>query len=147
MNQKKDNFPEHDLRDSFLEDLNALYSPPEVDWDVMDRAVMGQAHRILLQRRRRWIYWPTAAAAVILIAAGLLLMQYQPEKPPLAGIAAEDVDQNGRVDILDAFKLAKMVQSATVPEGRWDMNHDGAVNQQDVDIVAQAAVTVQKEML
>ncbi len=59
----------------------------------------------------------------------------------------EDVDQNGHGDILDAFQLAKMVQSTNPPDIRWDMNADGAVNREDVDIVANAAVNLRKDVL
>ena len=62
-------------------------------------------------------------------------------KPPAA---QGDVDRNGRVDILDAFKLARHIESAGAVEGKWDMNGDGQVNREDVDIVAFAAVRLDK---
>jgi len=147
MYKKNDNLPEFKLRDDFSDDLKGLFEPPDADWTATDRAVMDRAHQVLLpRRRRRWGYWQ-AAAAVLLIGAGLVLMQFNPEKPAGPMAAREDVDGSGRVDILDAFRLAKAVQADAAPEGQWDMNGDGAVNQQDVDIVAQAAVAVRKEML
>jgi hypothetical protein len=44
------------------------------------------------------------------------------------------------VDILDAFKLAKSIESTEPIEKEWDINGDGLVNSSDVDLVASAAV-------
>jgi len=48
------------------------------------------------------------------------------------------------VDILDAFKLARHVESAGAVEAKWDFNADGLVNRKDVDAVASAAVRLDK---
>ena len=53
-----------------------------------------------------------------------------------------DLDGNGRVNILDAFVLARHVESAAVPRGQWDLNGDGLVDRNDVDLVAMAAVAL-----
>ena len=55
-----------------------------------------------------------------------------------------DIDGNGRVDILDAFKLARDIESAEKAEMKWDINGDGFVNRSDVDFVAFAAVRLDK---
>jgi len=57
---------------------------------------------------------------------------------------ASDIDENGRVDILDAFKLARHIESAEVREAKWDINGDGQVNRDDVDVIAFAAVRLDK---
>jgi hypothetical protein len=54
-----------------------------------------------------------------------------------------DVDQNGRVDILDAFALARRIQQGTA--GGFDFNGDGVVDKLDVDFVATQAVRLRKE--
>jgi hypothetical protein len=51
------------------------------------------------------------------------------------------------VDILDAFKLARYVESAERTEKKWDINGDGLVNSNDVDLVASAAVRLDKGIL
>jgi hypothetical protein len=45
------------------------------------------------------------------------------------------------VDILDAFKLARHIESADADK-KWDINEDGVVNGKDVDLVASAAVSL-----
>lgn len=150
-NKSTDKSPDRPLNDRLSQDLKGLFEPEPRNWAAIDRKVMDHAARTLLPRRkRRWVYMPAAAAAAITIAAGLLLMQFthhKPAAPSSMATLSEDVDRNGHVDILDAFRLAKMVQSAARPDARWDMNADSIVNQQDVDIVARAAVTLRKDML
>ena len=55
----------------------------------------------------------------------------------------EDYDHNGRVDILDAFALARDIESGSTT-GDWDLSGDGAVDRADVDLIAMAAVDLGK---
>ncbi|MBN1846092.1 MAG: hypothetical protein JW810_10445 [Sedimentisphaerales bacterium] len=61
--------------------------------------------------------------------------------------AREDIDRSGRVDILDAFLLARHIDKRLALSPQWDVTGDGQVNQNDVIAVAQAAVHVRKEVL
>ena len=58
--------------------------------------------------------------------------------------AKEDIDQDGRVDILDAFALARHIESPRETVGEWDMNGDGTVDRADVDVIARAAVSLER---
>ncbi len=51
------------------------------------------------------------------------------------------------MDILDAFKLARQIESADSAEIKLDVNGDGKVNRDDVDLVASAAVRLDKGVL
>jgi hypothetical protein len=135
-------------------DLKALFKPqfgvpPGVDRAVMDRA---NKHFVALQsgKGRRRIHWGwriAAAAAVVIFAFSLdLTKQAGPTKirSPLSKTQAVDIDRNGRVDILDAFKLARHIETNSPPEKAWDINGDGRIDRSDVDIVAHAAVRLDK---
>ena len=63
------------------------------------------------------------------------------------GLAQTDIDRNGRVDILDAFKLARHIESAESTEARWDINGDGMIDRKDVDSIAFAAVRLDRGVL
>ena len=52
-----------------------------------------------------------------------------------------DVDRDGRVDILDAFALARQM-SASPTNAQGDQNGDGVVNDEDIQLVARTAVTL-----
>lgn len=157
MTERKEHFDDDtDLRISskLSTDLKAIFEPqigipPEVDRIVMDRA-----HKHLVpfksgKERRLRIHWGwriAAAAAVIILAFSLLTKQPEPimDSFSLSKAQAEDIDRNGRVDILDAFKLARHIESADRTELEWDFNGDGRIDRSDVDIVAHAAVRLNK---
>jgi hypothetical protein len=66
----------------------------------------------------------------------------------LKNLAAQaDIDQNGRLNILDAFKLARNIEAGLHLERTWDINGDGLVNREDVDKVAFAAVSLDRGIL
>jgi hypothetical protein len=142
-NKNPDNEQKFNVSDKFVEDIKKLYRasvsvPPEVDRAILDKA----SQKLILSRKRiRILRWAgsVAAAAAIIIFACLLFFNTRP--------TPADIDGNGRVDILDAFKLAKQIQSATTPEKKWDLNGDGLVNKDDVDIVANTAVSLDKGVL
>ncbi len=135
--------------------LKALFEPqvgvpPEVDRTVIDRA---QKHFAPLQSgkgRRLRVHWGwriAAAAAVVIVAFSLdLTKQTGPTTDSLSLVKTQavDIDRNGRVDILDAFKLARHIESAGNTETKWDFNGDGLVDHSDVDMLAHAAVRLDK---
>jgi len=164
MTKRKEHFDEDsDLRipSKLSADLNALFEPQVGIPAEVDRAVMDRAHKHLVplqssKERRLRIHWGwriAAAAAVIILAFSLdLTKQSGPttdhlslvravREPPLQAV---DIDRNGRVDILDAFKLARHIESAGRTEKEWDFNGDGLIDRSDVDMVAHAAVRLHK---
>lgn len=170
MTERKQYFDENlDLRVSpkLSEDLRALFEtkhpvPPEID-----RAISDRIHRHFVgikplegkHRRFRWAaLWKVAAAVAVVIFAFSLDLTKKPEpatdRSISTGAQATDIDLNGRVDILDAFTLARQIEQAGHSEENlsqrkqgWDMNGDGRVDHSDVDIVALAAVRLEKGVL
>lgn len=56
--------------------------------------------------------------------------------------AKADVNGDGAIDILDAFKLARTLEEKTPLAQGWDLNSDGVVNRADVDEAARMAVSL-----
>jgi hypothetical protein len=132
----------------------------------LDQTILADAHRHLREHLRpkrsgfgRPLKW---AAMASLISAAILLMvrlpmqdgapsqladtaadsnSVGPRMAARAGSVPNDLDGNGRIDILDAFVLARSVAA-----GRGslvnDVNQDGRLDQSDVHALAQAAVTL-----
>jgi hypothetical protein len=160
MNERREYFDEDlDLKVSpeLSKDLNTLFRPklsvpPEVDRVIMDKAHQhfGQKHWRHRVFRHIRLWKVAAAAAVIILAFSLNLTQKSgPTTSSLELVKARavDIDENGQVDILDAFKLARYVESAGGADKKWDINGDGLVNSEDVDLVAKAAVRLDKGVL
>ncbi len=156
MTEKKGHFDEDlvlKVSPKLSEDLNTLFKPHFSVPPEVDRAIMDQAHRHFVRRQRRSRLLRragsiAAAAAVIIFAFSLNLTQ-KPGSSTSQSILVEaqaiDIDRNGRVDILDAFKLARHIESADRTDKKWDINEDGVVNRKDVDLVALAAVRLDKD--
>jgi len=99
-------------------------------------------------RRIDWLRLMPWAVAVAMLALLLLLAQLfirQSAKTMRSPVfAREDVNQDGRVDILDAFALARQVKSSAATGARLDVNGDGVVDDRDVGIIAKQAVKLEK---
>ncbi len=92
---------------------------------------------------RRWMLWPAFAAAAALVIV-TCLFKFQRESRSRA-YAREDLNQDGKVDILDAFALARQLQSTTPPTPTMDVNGDGVIDQRDVALIAAHAVELKKD--
>jgi hypothetical protein len=112
----------------------------------VDEAILAQA-RVHLREIAAPAVVPfpnwLAAAAAIVAGLGLtfLLSRTGPDVP---AFAREDVDRNGRVDMLDAFALARKLQAGAVPDQTFDLNGDGIIDQRDIDTIAAQAVKIHK---
>lgn len=149
------------VSDGFGEDLRSLFEPASSVPAEVDRAISDRAARQLGRRRPvRLLRWagPVAAAAVIVLAFAVNLPKRSAKEPPASQfdtmmsramfeMVSPDIDGSGRVDILDAFKLARHIESSARPDKKWDINHDGRVNRADVDAVAFTAVRLDKGVL
>jgi hypothetical protein len=137
------------LPPALLADLSALYPTPRVpavvDARVLNDAAATYARQARYRRRLRWVGAGAAAAAAMVIVA-MILPHRGADVPPARYSLKGDLDGNGRVDILDAFSLARQLRDSggkPVPaERRQDVNGDGVIDQKDVDLLARMAVQV-----
>jgi hypothetical protein len=152
-NRQFDDIEAH-VSDRLRRDLRGLFGPPGAVPARIDKAVRDETHKRLARPRRlilhlRWAGIAAAAAAIILAVVlyeapspGNLNSQIsnlQSSRPAPAERRA-DVDGIGRVDILDAFRLARCIEARGPVDRKWDVNGDGRVDKADVDLVACAAV-------
>jgi len=119
----------------------AVFVPPSVD-----AAVQAAAREHLRQAAPDRIVWVSFARWAGLAASlALLLWLASPAfKRGTAAFAADDVNRDGRVDILDAFALARELERGAKPSPAADLNHDGVVDRRDVDAIANKAVKLAK---
>ena len=163
-NNNHDNEQEFEASDKFVNDLKKLYKtseavPPEIDRAILNKASQKLARPRSVVRMLRWI-GPIAAAAAIIIFVSISNAPKQsannalsrrtevstprPNYAPVSVVASirTDFDNSGKVDILDAFKLAKLIQSEESVDKKWDINGDGLVDESDVDEIAIVAVSL-----
>lgn len=154
--------PEPHVPDRLGRDLRALFQPPNTVPAQVDRAILDKARRRLAKPRRlvirlRWAAGITAAAAAIVL--GIIFFNPQSRLPRVAhndmvrnlqsrrlapAEGRADINADGRVDILDAFRLARDIEASGPGLAQWDLNRDGLTDRRDVDVVAFAAVRLDK---
>lgn len=150
-----------------------LFVPPGVDAAVVRAArehlAGGRSRKSQLRRgcftewlrlSVSWKVWLSASAAMIVFVfvayqlfspgrgrtfgVGNPFASSRPTKEtvqaPLPGTASTE----RRMDILDAFTLARQLKSGPVHEPRWDVNHDGIVDERDVRAIAVEVVRLDK---
>ena len=149
---------ENSVPETFRSALRSRYGPvPEVSSDI-DRAILADARRHLAPliqpiRRRRWSTWKLTAIASTIAAAAVMFFVRSPDVVDVsrdaivsdsAGIPSDellmqDLDGSGRIDILDAFAIARRIRSGQALPVH-DVNGDGQWDQADINEVAQRAV-------
>lgn len=124
-----------------------VFVPPTVDEAVLRAA---QAHLAPAKPREsralaRWLRWPAFATVCVLLCAVAyrITRTPSPQSPPLAYVRG-DLNRDGRVDILDAFQLARQLQSGDQPGPDLDFNGDGVVDSRDANTIAAQAVKLEK---
>lgn len=91
---------------------------------------------------RRWMLWPALAAVCLLIvcvAVRFVMTSTQPR------YAREDLNHDGKVDILDSFALARELKAGKQLPAAYDINGDGVVDERDVALIAAHAVELKKD--
>ena len=158
MNDKYDKIEydgEFEVGGEFVEDLKTVYGPRREVPVEIDRAILAEARKHLGKKcsRLRIGRWAVSAAAVAAVVVFAFVHNYDgggghidSEKVAMVDMEAikEDIDRNGRVDILDAFVLARRVEGSEGVDLQWDINGDGVVDGKDIDAVAARAVRINK---
>jgi hypothetical protein len=131
--------------------LSALYGNGPAISRGVDERILGAAREEMARRvRMRWVMRyaigsVAAAAAVVLIVMRTTHQDQPPAKNGAAVVAAEDLNRDGKIDILDAYLMARSLAAKEAMAGEWDFNHDGMVDGRDVDVIALAAVKLKGE--
>jgi hypothetical protein len=109
-----------------------IFVPPTIE-----RTILKAAERQLSPsqpNRKCWWWKALATASAIMVAFALIMTQWQhSNKGPFA---AEDLNQDGNLDILDAFTLARQLKQGISPNENLDLNSDATIDDKDVAIIA-----------
>jgi len=141
-------------RERLRRDLEAIESPVDTNQaSALDDIIFNRARarfagierthttsRRVAPRRHR-----LRAAAGLALAAGLLgVTAARWSAPGHVRFAAEDVTRDGRVDIVDAYILARRIESRPPHDlpASWDLTGDGRIDHADVNRIASRAVAL-----
>jgi hypothetical protein len=123
-----------------------IFIPP-----TADEAVLRAARRHLNPPQQpqpgwfRFLPWVAAAAAILLLLAiPQFFMQPAPGPARDSTFTQGDLNHDGRVDILDAFALARQLKQGKVKNLQLDVNGDGVVDDRDVSTLAARAVKLER---
>ena len=123
--------------------LRAFDAPKGAVPKAVDELILSNAHRHLASGRRRFA-WRIATIGALAAAVAIVFIlpeftTHTPTPPPVP-VLAGDIDGNGRIDILDAFALARHIERNEETAADWDVNADGRIDRRDVDALAKIAV-------
>jgi hypothetical protein len=131
--------------------LGALFvaaEPPPRVGVALARAAAGVRPRRRIARRRWTRLAPIALAAAAALAVVLVGLRdpHEPERRSLAttvrDVDVADFDASGRVDVWDAYLVARALAGGAELSRALDLDHDGVVTRADADLIAQRAVEV-----
>jgi hypothetical protein len=105
--------------------------------------------RTLLRPRtgalRSWQWAAIATAAILLLVAIPRFSKKGTLQPDHGSASARlDVNDDGQVDILDAFALARQLKQGGNKSLQLDVNGDGVVDERDVAVLAARAVKLER---
>lgn len=153
-----DSDPELKLPQALVNDLRAALAGKVHIPQQVDAQVWSAARQCWLRQRRRtavrWFQAGAASAAAIALAVWLSWPTSRsaaptPSAPParLAAATCPSFDRSRKASILDAFTLAKSLERHAALDASWDLNQDGVVDRQDVDVIAARAVSLNERAI
>jgi len=125
--------------------------PDELDYAILKRAreVFDPTppKQLRLGKPAAWIAVAASLTLIIWISDVIRSAITTSHQEANAAVMPGDIDRNGKVDILDAFELARLLDSSatsTPPTTTHinDFNTDGYVDSLDVEAIAMKAVTL-----
>ena len=125
-----------------------IFVPPYLDQAVF-RAAEKHFEKPAKKRfgtiYRRLLWAALAGACVLCIWMARLFVPHQDLKSVVrTDYAREDLNHDGKVDILDSFALARDLKNGKPSPTVFDVNGDGVVDERDVALIAAHAVELGK---
>lgn len=138
--------PEPDAFPALTDALRRLDRPPHSVSPSVNEAIRSAARAHLADRRRarhaRWVMAGGLGGVAAAVIMGMLLQtQHSPSQPMQTVVG--DIDANGRVNIIDAYLLARTLeQGGDAAAAASDLSGDGLVDGDDVKAIATLAVSI-----
>jgi len=140
---------EEGVPEKLREGLAGIYGRAPAISRKLDEAILSGAREQAARRARmRWVMryaiGSVAAAAAVILVVFKVTHHDRGERTAQNSVdvvaVAEDLNHDGKIDILDAYLMAKSLAANEAHAKDWDFNRDGTVDAKDVEVVALAAV-------
>ena len=162
-NSNTPNPPDDQLPDNIVDELRQYDEMPFAVPIMLDKTIIRDAHEYLAASpsappTRRWfrvaVAVSSACAALLLFTVTRWTNDTNRSDQPLTAQALNepadmkriqppanprDIDENGTVNILDAYAMARRLESGESAD-TWDFNSDGQLDESDIQLVAFDAV-------
>jgi hypothetical protein len=122
--------------------LQSAYAHRPVVPPSLDQAILTAARQRFDQRRRLRLLARWGAGLAAGLAAAVALMISLHKSAPAPTIARADHP----LTMVDALTLAKHLAAKDPLDKSWDLNHDSLIDQQDVQAIATAAVSLKQTL-
>lgn len=132
-----EHFPDHEALQRDLEQV--LGAAPEPSDQLRASVLEYAAPRSIRRAPRPW--WRQPAAAGLAAAAVLTLLVLRPDSPQ-SPMVHGDLNGDGRVDILDAWRLSRALEGNPGRQDTGGLDADGEITPGDLDRLMQQIVTV-----
>lgn len=135
---------EPDLPEALQRDLRAALGARVRIPAELDAQLVAAARDDAARRRRPRPAWlrPTLLAAAALLVLLPVTWLASGDATGGAAMVREDFDRNGRVDVLDAYRLSLALRRGDAVATTFDLDGDGRVDGGDVERIAARAVRV-----
>jgi hypothetical protein len=136
--------PDHfDLPPKLAKALRETYAHRAEVPPARERFILSAARARLGQRPRHILRWTIGLAAGVAAVLTFTTWLHHPA-PPKQPLARGDLNADGAVNMVDALVLARHLAANDKTDPAWDLNHDGVIDQKDVDTLATAAVNLKQ---
>ena len=120
-----------------------VFIPSSVDervlWHAKRQLRRAADRRLRVRSAARWL-----ALAACVMVLGWLARTFVFSPNSRNDYAREDVNRDGRVDILDALALSRFIELRNAVPPTADFNGDGRIDAADVEIIARHSVRLAK---
>ena len=122
--------------------LRAAYTHRPVIPASVDQAILTAARARFDQRRRLRLLTRWGAGLAAAVAASIVIVISLHRPAPTTPLARADHP----LTMIDALTLANHLAHHETPDKSWDLNHDNVIDQQDVQAIATAAVSLKQTL-
>ena len=121
-----------------------MFIPPAIDKAILKAAERQLSRNPSRRPRLFWVFSGLATAGAVVLIGLASLHFHQADRHAATPGLPKDLNQDGQIDILDAFALARQLKQGHPTDLQLDVNGDGVIDDKDIAALAAQAVKLEK---